>query len=428
MNIHVVTTRLFATPSSGGEICTRRLLQALSAAGHALRLIGRGEAGPGGRSPHAAQADETSIGPLVTPFETLGTAARAATLLRAAATGQALTVQRLAAGGAARQVQAWLRERGRPRPDVLWVDHLQALPWLGRARVDPALPAPAVLMHNIESDIYLEQAAQLTGHGPLQRLRRAVLLREGRLLRQWELRLLQRAAAVACLGDADAQRLRARARQAGIAVPIEALPLFPIDTDPDSAAATLGPHQRIGLIGTWTWLPNRQALLWLRDEVRPRLPPHCRLVLAGSGLDGLAMPPGVTVLGRVPDLATFYRQVDVVGIPSLHGSGVQEKAVEAIGQAKPVVASRHALRGLGDHLPPTVRIADNAADFARLCAQPPAAADRMAVARWSHERQRQYQAVLARCHEAALRRSRPATAAVRLSAPLPHTRVPDDAG
>lgn len=384
MRVTLLTTRLFDAPTSGGELCTARLLAALRAAGHQVRLIGRGTA-PGA----------LSLGPLVSPFDTLSAPQRAASLLGAWAAGQPSTVHRLLVDGAAgRAAQALL---GAPA-DALVVDHLQAWAWL--RPVLRHLPAPLLVLHNLEAAGYAEQAAAATG------LRRQVLLREARLLAALEADALHHAAAVAGLSDNDLQALPPPTATSGRLQPRLLLPGHP----PINAGTTgwsprtgrsMNTGLNIGLMGTWTWAPNRLALAWMLTEVLPRLPADARLVLAGTGLDRLPvlLPPAqqaqLRVLGRVNDVSDFYRQVDVVALPSLEGSGVQEKAIEAIARAAAVVATGHALRGLGADLPDLlghVRVADDATAFAAACANPPPSTpvQRLAVQHWARQRAAAY--------------------------------------
>lgn len=378
MKVTVLTTRLFSRPASGGELCTARLLQALHDAGHQVRLIGRGGA-PGA----------LSIGPAEPAFDDQPLHRRVLCLAGAWATGQASTVYRLGAGGAARcAAQALLAAP----MDALVVDHLQPWAWVQPLR--QRLPAPLLVLHNLEAAGYAAQAQRASG------LRRQVLRREAALLAALEGDALHHAAAVACLSDADAQAL-----PPGPA-PRLLLPGYPLDgVPPDGPGPVVrGGQVVVGLIGTWTWAPNRAALRWMLAEVLPRLGPHCRLVLAGSGLDPLPLPlpagtaARVRVLGQVADVADFYRQVDVVALPSLLGSGVQEKAIEAIARARAVVATPHALRGLGPGLPPHVQHATSAGDFAAACglARPGSPADRLAVQRWAVRRAARYQQQLLR--------------------------------
>lgn len=382
MRVTLLTTRLFGTPTSGGELCTARLLAALRAAGHQVRVIGRGTA-PGA----------LSLGPLVPAFDSLAAPRRAASLLGAWASGQPSTVQRLLADGAARRAtQALL---GAP-VDALVVDHLQAWAWL--RPVWARLPAPLLVLHNLESAGYAEQAAGATG------LRRQVLRREARLLAALEADALQHAAAVACLSEADLAALAPVHRpQPRLLLPGHP----PIDTGTTGWAPRTGRGLNIGLMGTWTWAPNRLALAWMLAEVLPLLPADARLVLAGTGLDRLpvVLPPAqrarLRLLGRVDDVADFYRQVDVVALPSLAGSGVQEKAIEAIARAAAVVATSHALRGLGPGLPGLLahlQVADDAAAFAAACAgaAPSTPVQRLAVQHWARQRAAHYAGQLLR--------------------------------
>lgn len=414
MTTVVLTTRLFDRPGNGGEICTERLLRELESAGHRLVVIGRGVAPPprGGRH-------HVSVGLGVPAFDTLGRGARAALVLRALLSNQASTVQRLADAGAARRAGAALAAAATKGIDCLVVDHLQVLGWLRHCGLP--LPPPLLIMHNIESEVQLGQALLGSGN-PLALARRAFRLREARLLRALELSALARAPAVACLSEADADALRALAREAGAAPHIAALPGYPLG--PMSIPST-GGHgnrpsalRRIGLIGTWTWAPNRMALQWMLEQVLPLLPPDSRLLLAGSGLDSAALPAQVQALGPVDHPQRLYAAVDIVAVPSITGSGVQEKAIEAIGSGRPVVATRHALRGLAHALPRHVHVADSPAEFAQRCALASLdlpADTAQAVSAWAATSRQRYVQALQSCIEASRARSSGGAAGLRRS-------------
>lgn len=397
LRVHVLTTRLFGRPASGGEACTARLLAALVACGHRVQIAGRGD---GIAVPAGDPLRWHSLGPLGEagrPFAEWPRWQRATHVAAALLRGSSSTLLRLH-GANGHVADAAL---GRLGPaDVVIVDHLQAWPWVQALR---ARTAPILVMHNLESDGYAEQAAS-----DPRPLRRAFLAREARLLARLERGALERAAAVACLSDDDADVLRARA--AGRGTRVEVLPGYPQGTPWVGAgrdAARTG--RRIGLIGTWSWEPNRRALEWLLREVVPHLPPHCRVLVAGNGagpelISGGGVAPRVEWLGRVADVAGFYADVDVVAVPAVGGSGVQEKAIEAIATGLPVVATGQALRGLGPGLPDHVHRGDAGTDFARLCAtaqvrEPAQAAAQLAA--WRARREQAYCAALERCIEAA---------------------------
>jgi hypothetical protein len=389
MKLLVLTTSLFGEPAGGGERCTARLLQGLRDAGHRLTLIGHGEAAAARRWCDEALA----LGPVEPPFDTQPLARRLWAVAGALASSAAITVQRQRFRRARRVVGAqWARGF-----DACIVDHLQAWPWLGGVP-----PVPTMLVnHNLESDNYarLARAANrgFQGNPRTRFVERALMRREASRLWQLEQQALDRAAVLACLSSADSDRLAALARGAGIEpqARLVVLPGHPAAVHAlparDGRCSTL---RRVGLIGNWTWAPNRAGLLWLLRHVWPLLQGRCELVLAGSGLDRLALPPGVRSLGRLADVQGFYAAIDLIAVASLHGSGVQEKAIEAIGTGLPVVATAHALRGLDTGLPPQVHRADEPLAFARLCADVPLAPAPAAAAAWAEGRRLAYTSAL----------------------------------
>lgn len=415
MNVAVVTTRLFGNPANGGELCTARLLAALLRGGHRVRVIGRGD--PAATMGAAAQALQVhAVGPLVLPFDDLHAWERACSLVGALWQRRAWTVYRLQQPDIPARVQTLLQSWHDWPVDALVVDHLHPLSWI--AGPGAGLPAPVVVMHNLESAGHAEQGrrAAMRGH----RLAGAAHRREHRLLLELERRVLSEAAAVACLCEADASNWREQAWRAGSGLAVEVLAGHPEAalggcalTRPDSKAEQhgRGPGVRcIGLVGTWTWGPNREGLDWLIHEVVPKLEGNCQVLLAGPGSQQIPLPAGVKALGWVDDLAGFYASLDVVALPSHSGSGVHEKALEALALAPLVVATPHALRGLGCQLPPHMLVAADGEHFARLCSRAridPREREHAAdlVLTWCHERRQAYEQSLARCLQAITQRT-----------------------
>jgi glycosyltransferase involved in cell wall biosynthesis len=398
MKLLVLTTRLFSTPASGGEICTARLLTGLRQMGHTITLVGRGDP-----VTSAAWGDRVlSFGELEQPFNQQGRLRRTVAVLGALAAGVPITTHRLGS----RQVSS-LVNTCRTDCDAVIVDHLQAWPWLGRCLDRPVM----LLQHNVESDNYLRRSRAANrgyqGNPRTRPITRFVMQREARGLRQLELRALVAADVVACLSEEDAQRMRALARRAGQtpAARLAVLPAYPIRRiAPDRSRGMTTTRSTIGVMGTWTWAPNREGLQWLINRVWPLMAGRARLVLAGAGLEGMDLPQDTTVLGQVTDPQQFFNAVDLVVLPSQSGSGIQEKAVEAVASGLPVVATPHALRGLGEALPPTVRVAPDAARFAEACLQSLATSGSAAphgvagaLERWCDDRQLRYGRALEAC-------------------------------
>ncbi|MBY6241891.1 glycosyltransferase [Methylosinus sp. Sm6] len=119
-------------------------------------------------------------------------------------------------------------------------------------------------------------------------------------------------------------------------------------------------------------LPNRQSLRWLLAEALP-LAPQVAIEIYGnidSGLAGLDRPLYEAhrhlFKGRVEDLNAVYAQSAAVLLPTIEGHGLSIKTVEAMSSGAPLIATRHAFRGMGFD-PASLRnvtLADDAASFA----------------------------------------------------------------
>ena len=106
-------------------------------------------------------------------------------------------------------------------------------------------------------------------------------------------------------------------------------------------------------VGALDYHPNVDAVCWFVSEVWPRvreLQPRATFQIVGRRptpeVQALARVPGVEVVGQVPDVRSFVRQAAVVVAPLRIARGLQNKVLEALAMAKPVIASPAALAGL----------------------------------------------------------------------------------
>jgi glycosyltransferase involved in cell wall biosynthesis len=95
---------------------------------------------------------------------------------------------------------------------------------------------------------------------------------------------------------------------------------------------------------------------------------NARFYIVGSNpseaVRRLAELPGITVTGSVPDVRPYLRYARAVAVPLRVARGIQNKVLEALAMARPLVASKAALEGL-DHRPvPSVTLANEPAEFA----------------------------------------------------------------
>ncbi|MDY8107949.1 glycosyltransferase family 4 protein [Fulvimarina sp. 2208YS6-2-32] len=120
----------------------------------------------------------------------------------------------------------------------------------------------------------------------------------------------------------------------------------------------------IGLIGTWSWAPNRVGLDWFLNEVVPLVPLDFEIAIAGR-FDGTVPrhAGNVRFLGRVESAQDFVHGSRVLALATKAGTGIQLKTLETFEEGMPAVATGQALRGVS-YLPSNVRKADRAGDFA----------------------------------------------------------------
>ncbi len=109
----------------------------------------------------------------------------------------------------------------------------------------------------------------------------------------------------------------------------------------------------IVMTGHMDYRPNYEGAMWFVKEVLPlvRLSiPNARVYFVGASPPSwlrAAVGPGVMVTGRVADVRPFLQFASAVIAPLRIARGVQNKVLEAMAMAKPVIATREATRALG---------------------------------------------------------------------------------
>lgn len=211
--------------------------------------------------------------------------------------------------------------------------------------------------HNVEHQSAAEAARFATGA-----VESLMYRREARVLTALEPRLIANAAHTFTLSgeDLDAFGLKGGGKAS-------VLPL--VTPQPEQPNGDRMPVFDIGMIGTWTWAPNRIGLEWFLQEVMPHLPPQASIAIAGQMPDGFPnRDQRVRFLGRVLDAKQFVRQCRVIALTARAGTGVQLKTIETFELGLPAVATPASLRGI-DQVPANVRIAEPPEAFARQLAQ-----------------------------------------------------------
>ena len=109
----------------------------------------------------------------------------------------------------------------------------------------------------------------------------------------------------------------------------------------------------IVMTGRMDYRPNHEGALWFAREVFPQVLkfiPNARVHFVGSGPPAAlrqAAGSGVVVTGAVPDVRPYIQFAQAIIAPLHIARGVQNKVLEAMAMAKPVVATHDATRSLG---------------------------------------------------------------------------------
>lgn len=128
--------------------------------------------------------------------------------------------------------------------------------------------------------------------------------------------------------------------------------------------------------GTMDYRPNVEAVAWFAEAVMPLLrgrDPAPEFWIVGASpspaVRALANRPGVRVTGAVPDVRPYIAHAAVSVAPLRIARGIQNKVLEAMAMARPVVASPQAFEGVRATPGRDLLVADGAAETAARIAE-----------------------------------------------------------
>ena len=220
-----------------------------------------------------------------------------------------------------------------------------------------------VIMDFVDVDSAKFADYAITARWPLDRL----YAREARLLLAHDRDVARRVDASLFVSEAEAALFRARSG----AVRVHAVENG-IDTerfDPDAKfERVVAQGELIVFTGQMDYPPNVEAVTWFARDILPLAKarrPEARFAIVGraptSEVRALAARD-VIVTGEVEDVRGWLAAADAVVAPLKLARGVQNKVLEAMAMARPVVASTAAAEGI-DHAG-TLRTGADAADIA----------------------------------------------------------------
>ena len=130
-------------------------------------------------------------------------------------------------------------------------------------------------------------------------------------------------------------------------------------------------EKAIVFTGAMDYWPNVDAVVWFADHVLARLRATCPeavFYIVGfkpvPEVQALGDRDGVVVTGAVPDTKNYLAHADCVVAPVRIARGIQNKVLEGMSMAKPVIASPQAAEGLDRIKGAEIAVIEDASDMA----------------------------------------------------------------
>ncbi|OYY66206.1 TIGR03087 family PEP-CTERM/XrtA system glycosyltransferase [Sphingomonas sp. 28-62-11] len=214
----------------------------------------------------------------------------------------------------------------------------------------PTKPRQKVIMDFVDMDSAKFDAYAKTSSG----LTQWMMQREGQLLLAHEKSVAAKVDASLFVSEEEAALFRERTGAKRVHVVENG-----IDTVFFDPAASFKRIETTGALivftGQMDYRPNIEAVTWFVDTILPHIQvahPSARFAIVGrnptDAVKALARQPGVIVTGEVADVRGWLAAAAVVVAPLKLARGIQNKVLEAMAMARPVVASAAAAEGI-DH-------------------------------------------------------------------------------
>lgn len=274
--------------------------------------------------------------------------------VQALASGRPLSLTAFDDAAMRRAVQAVL---AREDIDTIFVFSSQMAQYL------PAETRAKVIMDFVDMDSAKFLAYAQGARGPM----RWVYAREAQLLKAYETAVAARAVASLFVSDAEAALFRQNTGAESVRAIENGIDTALFDPSAGFERVDAG-SALIVFTGQMDYRPNVEAVTWFADEIMPRIRaahPEARFAIVGrnpgAAVQALAKREGVIVTGEVADVRGWLAAAAVVVAPLKLARGIQNKVLEAMAMARPVVASSAAAEGI-DHAG-TIAIGVTAADL-----------------------------------------------------------------
>lgn len=291
------------------------------------------------------------------------------TCLRGLLTGEALSVTFYNDAGLA----AWVRETiARVHPGTIVISSSNMAPYV----LDLPGAAARCVVDLVDVDSEKWRAYAETDRGPMRWVNR----REWHRVRALEGRIARECRWCTFVSVPEAALFQSQHPEAAPRIRAISNGVDHVYFDPaalDQAGAKAAPYDTgrptYVFTGTMDYPPNIDAVTWFATAILPRIQvaqPRAQFVIVGANpapsVCALARD-GVIVTGRVADVRPYTAHATAAVAPMRIARGIQNKVLEAMAMARPVVLTSDALEGI-DATPGTeILLADTEDGFAAAC-------------------------------------------------------------
>jgi len=250
------------------------------------------------------------------------------------------------------------------QPDIIDLEFFAMAPYARLIKkMEGEQPRISLTTHEVET-LVRTRAVLSAPPGPKQWMAELIL----RKIHRFESTAVHWADCVFCVSEQDRQVLQSISG----ASKLHTLPLGVSLDDLPQASLTFEGPPRLLFVGSFDHPPNREAALWIAEELVPYLRRHlpdliCEI--AGRNpptelrLAAAASHGGVVVHGFVDDLIPLYERSWLFTAPLFSGGGIKIKILETLARGMPVLTTPIGLDGIDAEKGKAIVCADDASAF-----------------------------------------------------------------
>ena len=191
-------------------------------------------------------------------------------------------------------------------------------------------------------------------------LKRWFYAREGRLMKQFEIKMAEWYDACTIISEFDKQQLQHTQHD---------ITVVPNGVDIDYFTRTSStPTYDLVFSGNLSYIPNQQAALFIIQELLPTLKknkPDLKVLIAGTSPGSLQQlaDENLHIPGWMPDIRTAYQSARIFIAPLFSGAGMQNKILEAMSMKVPCITTSIVNASINANVGQELLIANSSTEF-----------------------------------------------------------------